>query len=120
MNNMKRLRILLPPFAFGIVAFGGLCPADAQGAGLSSHAGRPPMEIIKAFDSDNDHRIGREELRFRSISVFDEIDESKDGMPSPAALPGLSAATFKATDKDKDGLITAAEISAFQSREKSR
>lgn len=144
MNSMTRLNNFTPRFAFGIMVLGSLCSVGAQGAGLSSHTGRPAMEIINVFDTDNDGRISREELRYRSIAVFDEIDKSKDGMLSPAELPGLSAATFNAADKDNDGklsayeysqseflrfgtidkdndgFITAAEISAFQDREKSQ
>jgi hypothetical protein len=120
-----------------------LTPAIAQDA-PSLQLSRSPMEIIKMFDSNGDKRISQSEVREKNIEVFDRIDANRDSFLTASELPSLSAATLKAADKDKDGklsvfeysqaeflrfkgidsnndgFVTSQEISAFQSREKSR
>ncbi|HEY5970596.1 MAG TPA: hypothetical protein VIT22_01255 [Pseudoxanthomonas sp.] len=82
-------------------------------------------DYLARMDSDGDGRVGLVEYQDWMSYAFDARDGNRDGVLSPDELPGgrgpaitreqhraRLASTFKKQDLDRDGFLSAKELSA--------
>jgi len=82
---------------------GTFVPADA-------HAQMVDQARFQTTDLNGDGVVDREEFHRRMMDVMLLSDTDKDGMLSPAELPGVDADAFAGADRDGDGMLSTEEF----------
>lgn len=102
-----------------------LCTLGVSASGLAQAQVRASGDYLVRMDRDRDGRVALVEYQDWLSYAFDAMDRDRDGVLSPAELPGgrgkavtriehraRLAAGFKRQDADRDGFLSAAELAA--------